>query len=73
MRKLIGTIVVIAIIVVGFTGVSLSVNGHDLRIKPFIKELIEDENKRDELKEKAEETAEDTRDAIRTTIEVIND
>lgn len=73
MRKLIGTIVVIAIIVVGFTGVSLSVNGHDLRIKPFIKELIEDEDKRNELKEKAEETAEATREAVRTTIEVIND
>lgn len=73
MRKFIGTIVVIAIIVVGFTGISLSVNGHDLKIKPFIKELIEDEDKREQLKEKAKETAEVTRDAVRTTIEVIHD
>lgn len=73
MRKLIGTIVIIAIIVVGFTGVNLSVNGHNLTIKPFIKELIEDDSKREELKEKAQETAEATRKAVRTTVEIIND
>lgn len=51
MRKLIGTVVVILIIIVGFTGVDLRVNGVGMRIPPYIKNVINDEKKIDEAKE----------------------
>lgn len=51
MRKLIGTIVVILIIIVGFTGVDLKVNGAGVKIPPYIKNVISDEKKIDKAKE----------------------
>nr|UVY03585.1 MAG: hypothetical protein [Bacteriophage sp.] len=40
MRKLIGTIVVILLIIVGFTGVNLKVNGTAFKIPPYIKNVL---------------------------------
>lgn len=51
MRKLIGTIVVILIIVVGFTGVNLKVNDTGLKIPPYIKNVLNDKKKMDKAKE----------------------
>lgn len=45
MRKLIGTIVVILLIVVGFTGVNLKVNGTAFKIPPYIKNVLNDKKK----------------------------
>lgn len=45
MRKLIGTIVVILLIIVGFTGVNLKVNGTTFKIPPYIKNVVTDKKK----------------------------
>lgn len=50
MRKLIGTIVVILLIIVGFTGVDLKVNGAAFKIPPYIKNILNDKKKIDEAK-----------------------
>lgn len=51
MRKFIGTIVVILIIVVGFTGVNLKVNDTGVNIPPFIKNVLDDKETVDKAKE----------------------
>lgn len=50
MRKLIGTIVVILLIIVGFTGVNLKVNGTAFKIPPYIKNVVTDKKKMEETK-----------------------
>lgn len=50
MRKLIGTIVVILLIIVGFTGVNLKVNGTTFKIPPYIKNVVTDKKKMEEAK-----------------------
>lgn len=50
MRKLIGTIVVILLIIVGFTGVNLKVNGTAFKIPPYIKNVVTDKKKMEEAK-----------------------
>ena len=50
MRKLIGTIVVILLIIVGFTGVNLKVNGTAFKIPPYIKNVLNDKKKMEEAK-----------------------
>lgn len=50
MRKLIGTIVVALLVIVGFTGVNLKVNGTEFKIPPYIKNVITDKKKMDEAK-----------------------
>lgn len=50
MRKLIGTIVVVLLIIVGFTGVNLKVNGTEFKIPPYIKNVVTDKKKMDEAK-----------------------
>lgn len=50
MRKLIGTIVVILLIIVGFTGVNLKVNGTAFKIPPYIKNVVTDKKKIEETK-----------------------
>ncbi len=56
MRKLLGTIVVCLFIVVGFTGVDLTVNGQRYQIPPFIKNLFEDKKEREEIINKTKKT-----------------
>jgi len=50
MRKLIGTIVVVLLIVAGFTGVNLKVNETEFKIPPYIKNVINDKKKMEEAK-----------------------
>lgn len=50
MRKLIGTIVVVLLIIIGFTGVNLKVNGTAFKIPPYIKNVVTDKKKMDEAK-----------------------
>jgi hypothetical protein len=50
MRKLIGTIVVVLLVIVGFTGVNLKVNGTEFKIPPYIKNVVTDKKKMDEAK-----------------------
>lgn len=50
MRKLIGTIVVALLVIVGFTGVNLKVNGTEFKIPPYIKNVVTDKKKMDEAK-----------------------
>lgn len=59
MRKLIGTIVVILLIVVGFTGVNLKVNGTAFKIPPYIKNVMNDKKKIDEAKDKLTDEVKD--------------
>lgn len=59
MRKLIGTIVVILLIVVGFTGVNLKVNGTAFKIPPYIKNVLNDKKKIDEAKDKLTDEVKD--------------
>ena len=51
MRKLIGTIVVILLIIVGFTGVNLKVNGTAFKIPPYIKNVVTDKKENGRSKE----------------------
>ena len=50
MRKLIGTIVVALLVIVGFTGVNLKVNETEFKIPPYIKNVVTDKKKMDEAK-----------------------
>lgn len=50
MRKLIGTIVVVLLIIIGFTGVNLKVNGTEFKIPPYIKNVVTDKKKMEEAK-----------------------
>lgn len=59
MRKLIGTIVVILLIIVGFTGVNLKVNGTAFKIPPYIKNVLNDKKKIDEAKDKLTDEVKD--------------
>lgn len=45
MRKLIGTIVVVLLIIIGFTGVNLKVNGTEFKIPSYIKNVVTDKKK----------------------------
>lgn len=42
MRKFIGTIVIVAIIIVGFTGLKLNVNGYKMNVPPYISNIFKD-------------------------------
>lgn len=66
MRKFIGTIVVILIIVVGFTGVNLKINDTGVKIPPFIKNVLNDK----ETVDKAKEVVNEAKDKI---VEVVED
>lgn len=50
MRKLIGTIVVVLLIIIGFTGVNLKVNGTEFKIPSYIKNVVTDKKKMEEAK-----------------------
>ena len=65
MRKLIGTIVVILLIIVGFTGVNLKVNGTAFKIPPYIKNVVTDKKKMEEAKKVFNTTKEKLSDEIK--------
>lgn len=65
MRKLIGTIVVILLIVVGFTGVNLKVNETAFKIPPYIKNVLNDKKKIDEAKKVFNEAKDKLTDEVK--------
>lgn len=66
MRKLIGTLVVVAAVLVGLTGLKLSVNGKKFKIPPYIYNIF----KSNELEKTSKEVQEKALDVVET---VVND
>lgn len=66
MRKLIGTVVVVVAVLVGFTGLKLSVNGKKFNIPPYISNIF----KSNELEKTSKEVQEKALDVVET---VVND
>ena len=65
MRKIIGSIVIVIVILVGFTGIKLKINDKKFNVPPYISNLF----KSNELKDTSKEVQEKALDIVETVVD----